>query len=104
MLFVHRVSFEEHFGPIPRGAMVLHNCDNPCCMNPMHLRLGTGVDNANDMYERGGRARTLTPQQAEQIRIRSRGGEKQRLLAKEFGVSQSLVSMICRERVYQEHK
>ena len=49
----HRVSYEVFVGPIPAGLVVRHSCDNPGCINPNHLSLGTQKDNARDRTERG---------------------------------------------------
>lgn len=49
----HRFAWFATFGPIPAGLMVLHNCDNPPCCNPDHLRLGTNADNVRDMITKG---------------------------------------------------
>lgn len=49
----HRLSWEEINGPIPPDILVLHRCDNPPCVRPDHLFLGTKADNAVDMCTKG---------------------------------------------------
>ena len=73
----HRLSYQHFYGPIPDGMQVLHRCDNPPCVNPLHLFLGTGQDNMDDRKvkgrnglfsgERNGRAK-LTAEQVGEIR------------------------------------
>jgi HNH endonuclease/Homeodomain-like domain len=50
---VHRFVYEKCFGEIPKGLVVRHKCDNPPCINPEHLELGTFEDNMNDRIIRG---------------------------------------------------
>lgn len=106
----HRVSYEDAFGPIPAGLLVCHHCDNPPCVNPAHLFLGTYADNNRDMAEKG-RARggsrvsgerhhraRLTDTAVETIRAAVAAGESQAAVARRFGVSTSQVNNIVHGR------
>ena len=49
----HRVAWQQAFGPIPVGLVVMHACDNPACINVDHLILGTQSDNMQDKKAKG---------------------------------------------------
>lgn len=48
-----RLQWMHCYGEIPAGSVVMHTCDNPCCVNPDHLRLGSYSDNLNDCVAKG---------------------------------------------------
>ena len=51
-VLAHRFSYSYHIGEIPKGFLVLHRCDNPLCVNPSHLFIGTQRDNMEDMRKK----------------------------------------------------
>ena len=53
IMLAHNVSYELYVEPIPKGMRVLHTCDNPLCVNPSHLFLGTQQDNIKDRDMKG---------------------------------------------------
>jgi DNA-binding CsgD family transcriptional regulator len=86
----HRVSYEMHVAPIPEGMIVCHRCDNPSCVNPEHLFVGTYKDNMADL-KRKGRARALTASQARELLQDLQAGMFQPEVAAKYGVSRSTV-------------
>ena len=87
----HRVAYQQYKGAIPDGLLVLHNCDNPACVNPGHLRLGSDVDNARDRAKRRRSPRKVSNSQVRDILV-DQG--KYRDIARKYGVSASYISRI----------
>lgn len=112
----HRYSWIlKHGRDIPEGMVVCHKCDNPKCVNPDHLFLGTIADNVADCVSKGRHARgeklahprakgekngnsRLTANQVDAIRSDQR---PQRTIASQFGVSQALISKIKRGEMWK---
>ncbi len=101
---VHRLAYEEWVGPIPDDLVIRHRCDNPPCINPEHLMVGTDRDNARDKVERGRQTRnygerngltTLTTAEVFEIRQEySRGVLTQAMLGEAYGVSRATIGNI----------
>ncbi|MFD8144760.1 HNH endonuclease [Streptomyces sp. NPDC059708] len=103
----HRVSLTLS-GVDVEGFVVLHACDNPPCVNPAHLSVGTKADNSADMvsrdrHARGSRSGTskLTEQQVLEIRARCAAGELHRALAVEYGVSRVAITNIVTRKTWR---
>lgn len=93
---------------IPKGKIVCHTCDNPSCVNPGHLWIGTHKDNADDKmkkgrftYMRGEKSKrsTLTNKQALEV-FRMSGTHQD--IADKFKVGKHVISDIKRKKTYKE--
>jgi hypothetical protein len=125
-LKAHRIAWNLTNGPIPDGLRVCHRCDNPSCVRPDHLFLGTDADNVRDRQAKGRSARgdrsgprlhpdrlkrgednkaaKLTWEAVRDIRRRhAAGGVTMTALANEYGVSQIAVSNVVRGIVWKEN-
>jgi hypothetical protein len=118
-ILAHRLSYLTLVGEIPNNLFVLHTCDNPLCVNPKHLFLGTNQDNMNDKVnknrqakgENSGRSK-LVQREVDEIRTlysaelaeraKGRGAQlTQRELAKRFRVGGTEINHIVNNKVWR---
>lgn len=92
------------------GLEVRHACDNPPCINPGHLSLGTHADNMRDMFERKRRTAAvgvkaskakLNDEQVRSIRAENAAGQSLRKIAKRVGLNATTVRKICMRETWR---
>lgn len=108
----HRRSWELENGPIPEGLSMCHHCDNPPCVRPSHLFVGTHKDNSDDCARKNRRSNRrgsanpnakLTLADADAIRRAYRDETKtQTEIGALYGVSQKTVSKIINRHLWRE--
>ena len=109
--YAHRLAYTLANGPIPKGLHVCHKCDNPPCINPGHLFVGTARDNALDMVRKGrhryilptvrprggqGSRTSVNESQVIEMREKRAAGALLKDLAREYGMTNQGVRAICR--------
>lgn len=103
----HRIAWELTFGPIPEGMNVLHHCDNPPCVNPTHLFLGTDSENTNDCISKGrfnppkGEAQWRAKLTVDQVREIRKSGLGYKKLGKLYGVTPSCIQSVRKNKTWR---
>lgn len=106
----NRLSYLIHTGDIPKGMFVCHRCDNPQCVNPSHLFLGSPQDNMIDKFAKGRgnllgapkpNARKLSDDQAREVRILRGQGVSSAQLARQYGVNVKTITNIVTGRHWE---
>lgn len=108
MIQAHRAAWMVANGPLPigiglEGPVVRHKCDNPICVNPEHLELGTQLENMRDCFTRGGnRVRAvLDEEKVREIRRRYAAGDRQVDIARALGISDGNVRLVVTGRTWR---
>ena len=104
----HRTAYTFWKGIIPKGLCVLHRCDNPSCINPDHLFLGTQADNAKDRNRKGRTSQgesfwraKLTEKQVRAIRRRRAAGESLASLGREYGLRWQGIQNVVKRKTWK---
>lgn len=104
----HCASWIFFYGSIPQGQWVLHKCDTPGCVNPLHLFLGNAMDNTTDMWSKGRHVRGEAVENAKltdaiviECRTRRKQGETFISLSREFGVCKSVMMNAIKGRQWK---
>ncbi len=103
----HRASYREFVGEIPDGMCVLHRCDNPPCINPDHLFLGTHMDNTKDKIKKGrqkcGFHNSANTKEKDVLFIR-RSNENAAVLAERFNLTSDSIGNIRNYKTWKNIK
>ena len=104
----HRFSYIIHRGVVPDAMCVCHTCDNPSCVNPQHLWIGTSAENSKDRCDKGRTLKKevhplskLTDRIVKKIRALNKMGMKQKEIAKLFNVSAGHINNIVKYRIWK---
>lgn len=102
----HRASWIIHNGPIKENMHICHTCDNPTCSNPLHLFMGTHLDNMRDMRDKGlhNQFSKLTIEQVKEIKKLLAQKISQRDIAKKFNVHDVTIHDIKYEKTWKSIK
>jgi hypothetical protein len=107
----HRWMYEKRCGPVPDGLILCHHCDNPPCVNPDHLFVGTQADNNADKIAKGrdGSLRgerhlkaKMTAAMVREARRLNAEGVSGRKLAARFGLSPSAMQQLLAGKTWRE--
>ena len=94
----HRLMYALWFKEEPGDRFVCHHCDNPGCINPTHLFLGTHQDNMEDAYQKGRIQRKLTPDDVRAIRSAKQGCV---VLGRIYGINPKTVWEIRTRKIWK---